>query len=164
MPMLNAMESLYPEPGRATDRPRDLGLKATVLWLYYKDLEGIQRFYEDIMGFELVVDQGWAKIYPTSRTGFIGPVDGSKGMHSWTEKKGVTVSFLTDDVDGWLQHLTSHETVELRHQKVQNEDRAGVRVFVAYDPEGYFLEFDTFLNSEGNERLLGLLEEGIKAE
>ena len=36
-----------------------------------------------------MVDQGWAKIYPTSPTGFIGPVDGKKGMHSWTEEKGL---------------------------------------------------------------------------
>jgi hypothetical protein len=79
-------------------------------------------------------------------------------MHSWTEKKGVTVSFLTEDVDGWLEHLKSHEGVELRHQEIQDEDRAGVRVFVAYDPEGYFLEFDTFLRTEGNEKLLQLLE------
>jgi len=34
-----------------------------VLWMYYRDMEAIQRFYEDVMGFEEVVDQGWAKIY-----------------------------------------------------------------------------------------------------
>lgn len=37
-------------------------------------------------------------------------------------------------------------------------DESGrVSVFVAYDPEGYFLEWDTFLDVEGNERLLALL-------
>jgi catechol 2,3-dioxygenase-like lactoylglutathione lyase family enzyme len=163
MPLLDAIESLYPEPDAAGKRPNNLGFKATVLWLYYNDLEGIQRFYEDVMGFELVVDQGWAKIYPTSPTGFIGPVDGAKGMHSWTEKKGVTVSFLTENVDGWFDHLKDQETFELRHQEVLEEDRAGVRVFVGYDPEGYFLEFDTFLKTEENQKLLELLREGVKA-
>jgi catechol 2,3-dioxygenase-like lactoylglutathione lyase family enzyme len=62
MPMLDAIESLYPQPDASTKRPKELGFKATVLWLYYKDLEGIQRFYEDVMGFELVVDQGWAAV------------------------------------------------------------------------------------------------------
>jgi hypothetical protein len=32
-----------------------------------------------------------------------------------------------------------------------------VRTFVGYDPEGYFLEWDTFLDKEGNEDLLELL-------
>ena len=32
-----------------------------------------------------------------------------------------------------------------------------MRTFVAYDNEGYFLEWDTFLDVEGNERLLEAL-------
>lgn len=157
MPLLAKMQSVYPKPGSTAKRPKELGFKATVLWLYYQDLNGIQRFYEDVMGFDLVVDQGWAKIYPTSPTGFIGPVDGKKGMHSWTEKKGVTASFLTNNVDAWFEYLKSQETFTFRSQEVQEEDRAGVRVFVGYDPEGYFLEFDTFLETETNQGLLGLL-------
>ena len=78
-------------------------------------------------------------------------------MHSWTEKKGVTVSFLTNNVDAWFEYLKSQETFTFRSQEVQAEDRAGVRVFVGYDPEGYFLEFDTFLETETNQVLLGLL-------
>ncbi|MDP2957663.1 MAG: hypothetical protein Q8N53_14655 [Longimicrobiales bacterium] len=35
-----------------------------------------------------------------------------------------------------------------------------VRTFVGYDPEGYFLEWDTFLEVQGNERLLALLGAG----
>jgi catechol 2,3-dioxygenase-like lactoylglutathione lyase family enzyme len=158
MPLLDAIDSLYPEPGATSKRPKELGFKATVLWLYYKDLEGIMRFYEDVMGLDLVVDQGWAKIYPTSPTGFIGPVDGAKGMHSWTEKKGVTASFITNNVDAWFEHFKSRETFEFRSQEVEEEDRAGVRVFVGYDPEGYFLEFDTFLETETNQELLRRLE------
>lgn len=156
MPMLNEMESIYPESGSSTGPPEGLGFKATVIWMYYKDMEGIQRFYEGVMGFDLVVDQGWAKVYATSPTGFIGPVDGERGMHSWTEEKGVTVSFLTENVDSWFSYLKDQETFELRHEEVLQESM--VRVFVGYDPEGYFLEFDTFLDIEENEELLALLE------
>jgi len=158
MPMLDGMQSLYAAPGASTRRPENLGFKATVLWLYYKDLEAIESFYEEVMGFELVVDQGWAKIYPVSPTGFIGPVDSEKGMHSWTEKKGVTASFITTNVDPWFDHMKAQATFELRHQEVVEEDRAGVRVFVGYDPEGYFLEFDTFLDKTGNEKILERLK------
>ncbi len=156
MPMLNEMESIYPESGSSTGPPEGLGFKATVIWMYYKDMEGIQRFYEGVLGFDLVVDQGWAKIYATSPTGFVGPVDGERGMHSWTEEKGVTVSFLTENVDSWFSYLKDQETFELRHEEVLQESM--VRVFVGYDPEGYFLEFDTFLDTEANEELLALLK------
>ena len=32
-----------------------------------------------------------------------------------------------------------------------------VRTLVGYDPDGYFLEWDTFLDLEGNERLIELI-------
>lgn len=156
MPMLAEMETVYSKPDPSSNRPEGLGFKATVIWMYYKDLEGIQRFYEDVMGFDMVVDQGWAKMYATSPTGFVGPVDGAKGMHSWTEKKAVTISFLTENVDNWFAYLKDQETFELRHQEVLKESM--VRVFVGYDPEGYFLEFDTFLETEANRELLARLQ------
>jgi catechol 2,3-dioxygenase-like lactoylglutathione lyase family enzyme len=157
IPMLAGMETIYPDPEASTKCPKNLGFKATVLWLYYRDMAAIQRFWEDDMGFELVVDQGWAKIYPSSPTGFIGPVDGARGMHSWTEKKAVTVSFFTDDVEGWFSHLKDREAFELRTAEIEVEERAGARVFVGYDPEGYYIEFDTFFENEHNQELLELL-------
>ncbi len=157
IPMLDAIESISTEPSNG--RPKELGFKATVLWLYYKDLAATQRFYEDVMGLDMVVDQGWAKIYPTSPTGFIGLVDSARGMHSWTQDKGVTVSFLTEHVDNWFAHLKDQEAFELRTEEVLEEGRVRVRVFVGYDPEGYFLEFDTFLEGGENGQLLALLRE-----
>lgn len=157
LPLLAAADTICPAPDSGSRCPPDLGFKATVLWLYYRDLERIQEFWGEVMGFDQVVDQGWAKVYSVSPTGFIGPVDGAKGMHSWTEKKAVTVSFITDALDDWFAHLKSRQEFELRTPAIEMEERAGVRVFVGYDPEGYYLEFDTFLEKEGNKRLLALL-------
>ena len=155
IPVLDDAESRYTDSG-----PSKLGFKATVLWMYYVDLAAAERFYEDVMGLTLMVDQGWAKIYRTSATGFIGLVDGDKGMHQATADKAVTVSFLTTDVDAWFEYLKRQEELEefeLRHQEVLDE--GFVRVFVGYDPEHYFLEFDTFMEYEGNEALLTALAE-----
>ena len=55
--------------------PAGLGFKATVLWLYYKEMLPMQQFWEETMGLRLVVDQGWAKVYEGSSTGHIGLVD-----------------------------------------------------------------------------------------
>ncbi len=160
IPMLAALKTVYPEPGAATRCPGDLGFKATILWLYYKDMQGIQEFWREVFGFRQVVDQGWAKIYAVSPTGFLGPVDETRGMHSWTEKKAVTVSFITDDLDGWFGYLGSRKAFEMRTPAIEEEERAGARVFIGYDPEGYFLEFDSFLERKENELLLALLKKG----
>jgi catechol 2,3-dioxygenase-like lactoylglutathione lyase family enzyme len=154
MPLLAGAPSL-----RTEARPEELGIKATILWMYYKDMEAIQSFYEDVMGFERVVDQGWAQIYKNSRTGFIGPVDESRGMHRFTENKGITVSWFTTDIDAWFEYLKVRKSFRFRTPEILDES-GKVRVFVGYDPGNYFLELDTFLDVEGNERLLERLRAG----
>jgi catechol 2,3-dioxygenase-like lactoylglutathione lyase family enzyme len=154
MPILDALEPVFPDGAMVTTRPSGLGFKATVVWLYGNDVEAMRGFYEDVFGFELIVDQGWAKILATSPTGFIGPVDGTRGMHSWTERKGVTVSFITDDVDAWFEHLRDQPAFELRTPEVIDESRAGARIFVGSDPDGYFVELDQFFQTDGNESLI----------
>lgn len=152
MPKLATIDPLGPAQGR---RPPELLVQSTVFWLYYDDIPAAQRFYEDLLSTDLLVDQGWAKVYQASATGFIGLVDGTRGLHQATEEKGVTLSFLTSDVEGWFDRAKALG-VELRTPDLTDES-GRVRVFVGYDPEGYFLEWDTFLDVEGNERLVELL-------
>ncbi len=155
MPVLSEVEPVHTTLG---SRPPELGVVGTVFWLYYRDLAPNQAFYERLLGVDLLVDQGWAKVYQASATGFVGLVDGERGLHQATEEKAVTLSFFTDDVDAWLERARDLE-LELRTPDVGGEsDR--VRVFVAYDAEGYFLEWDTFLDVEDNRRLLAALAGG----
>jgi predicted enzyme related to lactoylglutathione lyase len=142
LPLLSDLEPIYPQAG---SRPKNLGVRATVLWLYYRDLEAMQRFYERLLGVQLLVDQGWAKVYPVAGSGFIGLVDGEKGLHQATEQKGVMVSFFTDDVDAWFERAAACPGFELRTPEVTHES-GRVRLFVGYDPEGYYLEWDTFID------------------
>ena len=159
MPILDRTQSIPVDPAPEVAAPAGLGFKATVLWTYYRDMEGIQRFYEDKLGLTLLVDQGWAKIYQTSPSGFIGLVDETRGMHSFSERKAVTVSFFTDDLRGWFDYVKETGAFELRTDELYEEgpqDEEGPRVltFVGYDPGGYYLEFDTFLSHEDNQELL----------
>lgn len=149
------LDRIEPIQGGRGSRPSELGVHATVLWLYYDDLGPIQEFYEALLAVDLLVDQGWAKVYSASPTGFIGLVDASRGLHQATSDKAVTISFFTEDVDGWLDRVQTLG-VELRTGEIGMEsDR--VRTLVGYDPDGYFLEWDTFLERDGNERLLELM-------
>ena len=161
MPLLGAVEALYPDgsetaPGVVSTRPVELGVQGTVFWLYYDELEPIEDFYQRALGVERVVDQGWAKVYPASSTGFLGFVDGARGLHSATEEKAVTIAFFTLDLPAWMDHLRGVEGFEFRTPEISSEGDFA-HTFVGYDPAGYFLEWDEFLDVPGNDRLLAVL-------
>lgn len=149
MPLLDSLPALYAPADAATTRPRDLGVKATVTWLYYQDLERAGHFWQEVMGCQQVVDQGFAKIFPTSYSGFIGPVRAGDGLHPYTEQKGVTVSLFTDTVDEWFTYLQQQPAFALQNEAVILE-MDSVRDFLGFDPEGYFIEFDAFIDHPAN--------------
>ena len=136
-------------------RPETLGVDATLVFLYYRDTARAQRFYEDILGLELVVEQAFTNIYRISPTSFVGLVDEARGMHRASENKAVTLSFITDEVDAWYDYLVSRG-VEMRGP-LRDSSNHPTRGFVAFDPEGYFLEFETFLDHPENTRLRAAL-------
>ena len=154
VPVLNETATVYPRDG-ASEVPPGLGFKATVVWFYYKDMPAIQAFYEEVMGFDLIVDQGWTKIYRISPSGYMGLVDEQRGMHNFTEKKAVTMSFWTDRIDDWYAYVSTNDSFEMRSEKVEATDR--YRAFVAYDPEGYYLEWNVFTEVPDNETLHRML-------
>ncbi|MGD9902546.1 MAG: VOC family protein [Vicinamibacterales bacterium] len=154
VPLVTANRTLR-APGSTL--PAGLGFKTTITWLYYKDMLPMQTFYEEVLGLRQVVDQGWAKIYEGSSTGHVGLVDERRGMHRWTETKAVNVSFLVDDVAGWFDYVKAQALFPLRGTAVSDDELGRYRAFVGYDPEGYFMEFDRFLDHPMNATLLPYL-------
>ena len=154
---LAGSKAFYPTADQDTTRPVTLGLQGNVIWLYYKDLAAVQKFYEGTMGLQLVTDQAFAKVYTSSDTGFIGLVDEAQGLHHFSEDKSVTVCFFTDDVVSWFEHFKNKD-VKLHTPSILIESEA-VEIFVAYDVGGYYLEFDQFLEHEKNQRILSSLNE-----
>jgi len=145
----------------ASPVPNGLGFQATVTWLYYKDMPPMQGFYEEVLGLKLVVDQGWAKMYEGSRTGYVGLVDERRGMHRATDTKAVNVSFILDDLDGWFGYVKRRNTFALRDSVVTADAEGRYRAFVGYDPEGYFTEFDHFRAHPTNRTLMTYLNRTI---
>lgn len=120
------------------------GVQSQITFLYYRHIEPAASFYEEIMGFELVEDQGWAKIYRVGGTAYVGIVAGEKGFHSPQEANAVLVTLVVDDVAAWYEHLKSQgvrmlSTLEHRHE-------IGIRCFFLQDPGGYTLEVQRFMN------------------
>lgn len=153
LPVLEAIEPLYPGSGATTARPAELGVRATVQWLYFRDTAATNDFYTGLLGTEPTVDQGWAWAYPLSSSGFLGVVDGTRGLHQATDDKGVTLSLIVEDVEAWYDWMRGVSGFDWRSDEIGDES-GRVKVFVGYDPEGYYLEWDEFLDVEGNEDLM----------
>lgn len=117
-------------------------VESLITFLYYDDLEGAARFYEDVMGFEKTVDQGWAKIYRVAGKAHVGLVDGSRGYHRPSPSKPVMITVVVDDVDAWFIYL-KRKGVETLSEPRDHEE-IGIRAFLLKDPEGYVVEIQRF--------------------
>ncbi|MEM7108203.1 MAG: VOC family protein [Bacteroidota bacterium] len=86
----------------------DLNFYGSITWTYHKDLLKMQKFYEEALGFRLVADQGWTKIYQTSSTGFIGLVDERRGMEDYADAKAVEIEWLVAEFAGFDDYATAY--------------------------------------------------------
>ena len=150
------MDVLYPFEGQNTSRPHSLGILGNVVWLYYNNLQRAELFYKNILGFDLLVDQGFAKVYSCSPTAFVGLVDEAQGLHHFSEEKSVTLSFISEQIESWYNHMIE-QGLEIR-EPLSESETIPVKAFVVYDIAGYFLEFDWFPEHEKNTKLLSLLK------
>lgn len=157
IPALAQCETL-PSDQHSNRVPEGLGFKASITWLYYQDMLEVQRFYEEVLGLEMVADQGWTKIYQVSESGFIGLVDECRGMCDFTEEKAVTVSFLLENPRGWYDYVKRKEVFPLRTEAWEQDEKGRYEAFVGFDPGGYFMEFDRFLEHPLNGKILEQLQ------
>lgn len=121
-------------------------IQSQITFLYYNDLQSASDFYAGIMGFELVEDQTWAKIYRSAGGAFIGIVAGERGFHQPRQENSVLITLLVDDVAGWYAHLRDHAVRIV--QEMEDRPDIGVRCFFLEDPGGYTLEIQRFLKPE----------------
>lgn len=112
-----------------------------ITFLYYRDLPRAMRFYEDVLGLTLAIDQGWCKIYRICEGAHVGLVDEAKGMNKWAAVKPVQLCIRVADVDAWYDYA-QHLKLDALSELFVN-DALGIRAFVFDDPEGYQIEFQS---------------------
>jgi predicted enzyme related to lactoylglutathione lyase len=120
---------------------RPEGASLAITFLYYRDLAGAARFYEEVLGLSLAIDQGWAKIYRLAEGAHVGLVDETRGMHRAAETKPVQLCLRVPDVDAWRRWVAGHGVANL--SETFESDALGIRAFVFDDPEGYQIEIQT---------------------
>ena len=109
-----------------------------ITFLYYRDLPAAIRFYEDVLGLDLAIDQGWSKIYRICPGAHVGLVDEARGMHRAAAEKPVQLCLRVPDVDAWRRWIAAQGVAGL--SEMFENDALGIRAFVFDDPEGYQIE------------------------
>ena len=120
--------------------------QSQITFLYYPDITPIAEFYENVLGFERVEDQQWAKIYRTTATGgaFIGIVGGERGFRQPLANSAVLLTLVVDDVPAWYEKLKNHGVKILREPQLVDDIQ--IHCFFFEDPGGYAFEVQQFLN------------------
>lgn len=121
-------------------------LSSQITFLYFKELAGPGRFFEEILKLEKVVDQGFARIYQISGGAFIGIVDEAKGYCNAPSEKNVLITLVTEDVHPWYERLKEAGVAVDAPPAIQT--KANVECFFFEGPGGYAFEIQKFLNPE----------------
>lgn len=85
-----------------------LNFYGSITWTYHNDVLLLQNFYLNELGFELVADQGWTKIFQTSPTGFIGLVDECRGMEDYDDTKAVEIEWQVENLTIFRDYADQH--------------------------------------------------------
>lgn len=119
---------------------------AQITFLYVSDLQRSADFYENVLGLQLVTDQGSCRIYRAAgRQAYLGICEGAA-----TEANVDTLIFtlVTADVDGWFRRVTSRGWP--CEDPPSTNARYNIYHFFLRDPDGYKLEIQRFLDDDWN--------------
>jgi catechol 2,3-dioxygenase-like lactoylglutathione lyase family enzyme len=121
-------------------------IDSQITFLYTPDLAQTARFYEDIIGLRLKLDQGTCRIYQVSQDGYLGFCQRAHATIPSVESEPphVILTIVASDVDEWHQYLRK-QNVRLEEPPATNHDYNIYHCFLR-DPNGYLLEIQQFLH------------------
>ena len=110
-----------------------------ITFLYTSDLTETIAFYENIMGFELALDQGSCRIYQISPNAFLGLC---KRSTIEIDPGNVIFTIVTSKVDVWYEFLKAKGVV-FEKPPAFNPQYKIYHCFLR-DPNGYLIEIQRF--------------------
>jgi catechol 2,3-dioxygenase-like lactoylglutathione lyase family enzyme len=131
---------------------QDFGIKGAELHWFYKDLDSARDFYTKKLGLKIKSDSDSMVVLGIVGDSKLVLRDLSKSTYLPSTPKSVALAFLTEDLQGWYDHLRA-ENVTIKYP-LKVKPGGPHDGFVAVDPEGYLLEFETFFQHPENEILI----------
>jgi catechol 2,3-dioxygenase-like lactoylglutathione lyase family enzyme len=124
------------------------GFEGHITFLYTNSLDKTSKFYEEVIGLDLVLDQGKCRIYQVAEGGYIGFCQRSTAP---VDPSNLIITFVTSDVDEWYERLLKKGVVFVKTPQ-ENPD---FKIYHTYlrDPNGYLVEIQKFLDYRWNKHL-----------
>lgn len=119
---------------------------AQITFCYTRDPDASYRFYEEILGLPLVLDQGGCRIYRAVGDAYLGMCHRPEAP----KPSGVILTLVTDDVDGWYEKLAAQGVPFDKTPAASPE--YGIYHCFFRDPNGYLLEIQRFDDPAWSER------------
>ena len=119
-----------------------LNIARQITWVYTENLERTSKFYEEVLKFEMVRDEGTARIFQVTSTAQIGVCTafGDRVV----EPKGGMITLVTNEVDEWYSKLISEGVVI--NNPPHTLEKFNIYTFFFEDPNGYVIEIQQFLD------------------
>lgn len=147
--MIGRLKLSHPVVGISEAMPHP-PIESEITFFYTHELEISARFYEDVLGLELWLDQGSCRIYRVSNDGYVGLCQSNEAKTPPTDKQSnVIFTLVTQQVDEWFKYLTLRG-VEFEKPPELNEKYNIYHCFLR-DPNGYLIEIQRFENAPGRE-------------
>lgn len=118
-------------------------INQNIIFTYADNLDKASRFFRDVMELEFVVDQGACHIYRMSDDCFLGVCHLPDRPR---EPTGVTITIVSNDVDGWYDFLTAKGVKYIKGPSHSVQFNVYSSLFVS--PHGYRIEIQKFDDKE----------------
>lgn len=115
-----------------------------ITFLYTNDLAQTTRFYEELLGLQLKLDQETCRIYQISGDGYLGFCLRADAAAPNSDPPKVILTFVVPSVDEWHQYL-KEQNVQIEKPPAINAQYNIYHCFF-HDPNGYVIEVQQFLH------------------
>lgn len=122
----------------------DNSYTSAITFLYYKNFEKAVFFFEKVLKLDLVMDQGFARIYLIAGNSFLGMVKQDEGSISALNRGGALISLNTHDVELEYARMQKFELPYIT--EIKTIAKIPLKSFFIKDFEDYDFEIQEFIN------------------
>jgi len=135
---------------RTVEQLKGLDVEGALTFFYYKEdeIENATKFYSEVMGFELVMERDWVKLFRIQGSAHLGLVREDMGSHKPSPVKPVRLQVIVSDADAWFSYM-KERGVELDRVTPHVGTELNIKAFTLKDPEGYTVEICEYTTPYG---------------
>lgn len=122
-----------------------MNLSSQVTFLYFTDIKGAVRFFDEVLQLEKVYDPGWACVWRTGAGAFVGAVDVEEGSIQVERRGGVLISLTVRNIEEVRSHILA---CGLKPSGIKQVKELDLRSFFFTGPEGYQFEIQQFTSGD----------------